>query len=218
MRLDDGRVLPNFMGQALRGEPLTIYGDGSQTRSFQFVDDLVEGVVRLLATDFHEPVNLGNPAEITILDFAKEIIALSGSKSPIEHRPLPQDDPKLRRPGHHAGTEAARLGGTEDRSADEGLRRTLGLPAAQGGGWPGSRGKPLTPFLPSAVTLNTERGVGQSWTAAGHRMPPSAPAAYALAMERLPGLRCGRRIDRPHTNAKLPGTKTVSCTSNQRIH
>jgi dTDP-glucose 4,6-dehydratase len=123
MRLDDGRVLPNFMGQALRGEPLTIYGDGSQTRSFQFVDDLVEGVVRLLATDFHEPVNLGNPAEITILDFAKEIIALSGSKSTIEHRPLPQDDPKLRRPDI---SRAKKLLGWEPKvDRAEGLKRTL---------------------------------------------------------------------------------------------
>jgi dTDP-glucose 4,6-dehydratase len=123
MRLDDGRVLPNFMGQALRGEPLTIYGDGSQTRSFQFVDDLVEGVVRLLTTDFHEPVNLGNPAEITILEFAKEIIALSGSKSPIEHRPLPQDDPKLRRPDI---SRAKKLLGWEPKvGRAEGLKRTL---------------------------------------------------------------------------------------------
>jgi dTDP-glucose 4,6-dehydratase len=123
MRLDDGRVLPNFMGQALRGEPLTIYGDGSQTRSFQYVDDLVEGVVRLLATDFHDPVNLGNPAEITILDFAKEIIALSGSKSPIEHRPLPADDPKLRRPDI---TRARRLLNWEPKvDRADGLRRTL---------------------------------------------------------------------------------------------
>ena len=95
MRLDDGRVLPNFMGQALRGEPLTIYGDGSQTCSFCFVDDLVEGIVRLLRTDFHEPVNLGNPDEVTILEFAKEILALSGSGSPLEFRPLPQDDPRV---------------------------------------------------------------------------------------------------------------------------
>ena len=123
MRLDDGRVLPNFMGQALRGEPLTIYGDGSQTRSFQFVDDLVEGVVRLLATDYREPVNLGNPAEITILDFAKEIIALSGSKSTIEHRPLPQDDPKLRRPDI---TRARQLLNWEPKvNRADGLRRTL---------------------------------------------------------------------------------------------
>src|SRR5436190_15201489 len=78
MRLDDGRVLPNFMGQALRGEPITVYGDGSQTRSFCYVDDLVEGIVRLLKVDFHDPVNLGNPAEITILEFAQEIMRLVG--------------------------------------------------------------------------------------------------------------------------------------------
>src|SRR5205823_1136715 len=98
MRLDDGRVLPNFMGQALRGEPLTVYGDGSQTRSFGHVDDLVEGIVRLLDVDYHEPVNLGNPDEVTILEFAHEILALSGSKSTIDYRPLPQDDPHVRRP------------------------------------------------------------------------------------------------------------------------
>jgi dTDP-glucose 4,6-dehydratase len=123
MRLDDGRVLPNFMGQALRGEPLTVYGDGSQTRSFCYVDDLVDGIEKLLFTDFHEPVNLGNPAEITILDFAREILALSGSKSPIEYRPLPQDDPKLRRPDI---TRARTLLGWEPRiDRHEGLKRTL---------------------------------------------------------------------------------------------
>src|ERR1700738_5369968 len=88
MRLDDGRVLPNFMGQALRGEPLTVYGDGSQTRSFCFVDDLVEGIERLLNADFHDPVNLGNPHEVSILDFAQEILALSGSSSSIIYKPL----------------------------------------------------------------------------------------------------------------------------------
>ncbi len=123
MRLDDGRVLPNFMGQALRGEPLTIYGDGSQTRSFQYVDDLVEGLQRLLFTDFHEPVNLGNPEEITILAFAQEILELSGSRSGIEHRPLPQDDPKLRRPDISRARELLKWEPKIGRS--EGLRRTL---------------------------------------------------------------------------------------------
>jgi dTDP-glucose 4,6-dehydratase len=123
MRLDDGRVLPNFMGQALRGEPLTIYGDGAQTRSFCYVDDLVEGIVRLLDVDFHEPVNLGNPAELTILQFAREILQLSGSKSAIEYRPLPQDDPKLRRPDI---SRAGKLLGWEPRvDRHEGLKRTL---------------------------------------------------------------------------------------------
>jgi dTDP-glucose 4,6-dehydratase len=123
MRLDDGRVLPNFVGQALRGEPITIYGDGSQTRSFCYVDDLVEGITRLLFTDFHEPVNLGNPSEITILEFAKEILSLSGSKSEIVYRPLPQDDPKLRRPDI---TRARQLLGWEPKiDRHEGLKRTL---------------------------------------------------------------------------------------------
>jgi len=123
MRLDDGRVLPNFVGQAMRGEPLTIYGDGSQTRSFCYVDDLVEGIVRLLKVDFHEPVNLGNPDEITILQFAQEILTHSKSTSTIEYRPLPQDDPKLRKPDI---TRARQLLGWEPQvSRQEGLRRTL---------------------------------------------------------------------------------------------
>jgi len=123
MRLDDGRVLPNFMGQALRGEPLTVYGDGSQTRSFCYVADLVEGIYRLLPTDYHMPVNLGNPAEVTILEFAKEILALSGSPSTIEYRPLPQDDPKIRQPDI---TKARQLLGWEPKvNRHEGLERTL---------------------------------------------------------------------------------------------
>jgi dTDP-glucose 4,6-dehydratase len=123
MRLDDGRVLPNFMGQALRGEPLTVYGDGSQTRSFCYVDDLVEGIDRLLGQEFHEPINLGNPDEVTILQFAQEILALSGSKSPIVYKPLPQDDPRVRKPDI---TRARQLLGWEPRVArQEGLKRTL---------------------------------------------------------------------------------------------
>jgi dTDP-glucose 4,6-dehydratase len=123
MRLNDGRVLPNFMYQALMGEPLTVYGDGKQTRSFQYVSDLVEGIWRLLKTDFHEPVNLGNPAEITILEFAEEILKLSGSKSKIEFRPLPQDDPKVRQPDI---SRAKQLLGWEPKvGRAEGLRRTL---------------------------------------------------------------------------------------------
>ena len=99
MRLNDGRVLPNFMKQALRGEPITIYGQGEQTRSFCYVSDLVEGIVRLLKTDFSEPVNLGNPNEITVMQLAEEIIALVGdTKSKIVYEDLPQDDPKRRKP------------------------------------------------------------------------------------------------------------------------
>ncbi len=124
MRLDDGRVLPNFMGQALRGEPLTVYGDGSQTRSFCYVEDLVEGIIRLLDTDYHEPVNLGNPSEITIREFAEEILKLVGGKSVIEYRPLPQDDPKVRQPDI---SRARSLLGWQPRiDRHEGLKRTLG--------------------------------------------------------------------------------------------
>src|ERR1700752_4195867 len=98
MRLDDGRALPTFMSQALRGEDITVYGDGSQTRSFCYVDDLVEGIYRLLLSDYHKPVNIGNPSEITLLEFAEEVLSLTGSKSKIVYEPLPQDDPKQRQP------------------------------------------------------------------------------------------------------------------------
>lgn len=98
MRLNDGRVLPAFIGQAIRGEDLTVFGDGSQTRSFCYVDDLVEGIYRLLLSDYAQPVNVGNPDEITILEFAKEIIKLTGTDQKIVFNPLPTDDPKQRRP------------------------------------------------------------------------------------------------------------------------
>ena len=123
MRLDDGRVVPNLMGQALRGEPLTVYGAGSQTRSFCFVSDLVDGIYRLLHADYHEPVNLGNPNEVSILDFAKEILALSGATCKIEHKPLPQDDPKVRCPDI---TRARTLLGWEPKvDRKEGMKRTM---------------------------------------------------------------------------------------------
>ena len=98
MRLNDGRVLPAFIGQALRGEDLTVFGDGSQTRSFCYVDDLVEGIYRLLHSDYVYPVNIGNPSEITIREFAEEIINLTGTKQKIIYKPLPADDPKQRQP------------------------------------------------------------------------------------------------------------------------
>jgi dTDP-glucose 4,6-dehydratase len=98
MRLNDGRALPAFIGQALRGEDLTVFGDGSQTRSFCYVDDLVEGIVRLLMSDYHLPVNIGNPDEISLQEFAEEIIALTGTKQKIIYKPLPMDDPKQRKP------------------------------------------------------------------------------------------------------------------------
>lgn len=98
MRLNDGRVLPAFIGQALRGEDLTIFGDGSQTRSFCYVDDLVEGIVRLLHSDYAEPMNIGNPDEISIKEFAEEIIKLTGTTQKVVYKPLPKDDPKQRQP------------------------------------------------------------------------------------------------------------------------
>ncbi|WP_217602648.1 UDP-glucuronic acid decarboxylase family protein [Chitinophaga sp. GbtcB8] len=98
MRLDDGRALPAFMSQALTGQDLTLFGDGSQTRSFCYVDDLVDGIYRLLLSDYHLPVNIGNPVEITLKQFAEEIIALTGTKQKIVYMPLPKDDPKQRKP------------------------------------------------------------------------------------------------------------------------
>ena len=98
MRLNDGRALPTFISQAMKGEPLTVFGDGTQTRSFCYVDDLVEGIYKLLLSNYVLPVNLGNPEEVSLLDFASEVIALTGSKSNIEFAPLPIDDPKQRQP------------------------------------------------------------------------------------------------------------------------
>ncbi|MDX1548085.1 MAG: UDP-glucuronic acid decarboxylase family protein [Rhodothermales bacterium] len=123
MRLDDGRALPTFMTQALRGEPLTVFGDGSQTRSFQYVDDLVEGLVRLLHSDVTEPVNIGNPDEISILEFAREIIALTGSSSEVIFEALPADDPKIRQPDITRARELLDWQPRIDRA--DGLRRTL---------------------------------------------------------------------------------------------
>jgi dTDP-glucose 4,6-dehydratase len=123
MRLDDGRALPTFMSQALRGEDVTVFGDGSQTRSFCYCDDLVEGIYRLLLSDYHLPVNIGNPVEISLLQFAEEVIALTGSKSKIVFEPLPKDDPKQRQPNITKAKEILGWQPTIDRS--EGLRRTL---------------------------------------------------------------------------------------------
>lgn len=123
MRLDDGRVLPAFIGQALRGEDLTAFGDGSQTRSFCYVDDLVEGIYGLLLSDYAFPVNIGNPDEITIRDFAEEIIKLTGTSSKIIYKPLPQDDPKQRKPDITKAREI--LGWNPTISRSEGLKRTL---------------------------------------------------------------------------------------------
>ena len=122
MRLNDGRVLPAFIGQALRGEDLTVFGDGSQTRSFCYVDDEVEGIYRLLMSDYHLPVNIGNPDEITIKDFAEEIVKLTGTKQKIIYNPLPKDDPKQRQPDI---TKAKQLLGWEPKvSRAEGLKIT----------------------------------------------------------------------------------------------
>jgi dTDP-glucose 4,6-dehydratase len=123
MRLEDGRVLPAFMSQGLRGEPMTVFGDGSQTRSFCFVDDLVEGILRLLRSDEPEPTNIGNPSEMTILQFAEKVRELTGSKSEIVFKPLPEDDPKVRQPDI---SKARRVLGWEPKVAlDEGLQRTF---------------------------------------------------------------------------------------------
>ena len=122
MRLNDGRALPAFIGQALRGEDLTVFGDGTQTRSFCYVDDLVEGIYRLLMSDYAFPVNIGNPDEISLKEFAEEIIKLTGTNQKIIYKPLPTDDPKQRKPDI---TKAKALLGWEPKiNRSEGVRIT----------------------------------------------------------------------------------------------
>ena len=123
MRIRDGRVVPNFIMQALKGEPLTVYGQGQQTRSFQYVDDLVAGLDKLLKSDHHLPVNLGNPYEMTVLEFAKKIIEMTQSKSEIVYKPLPEDDPQVRQPDI---TKARSILGWEPKvRLEEGLVKTI---------------------------------------------------------------------------------------------
>lgn len=123
MRLDDGRVVPAFIGQALTGRPLTIFGDGSQTRSFCYVSDLLDGIYRLMMSDFHEPVNIGNPREMTIRQFAEEILRITGADCQIEHKPLPVDDPKVRQPDI---TRAKTILSWEPKvDFDKGIRETI---------------------------------------------------------------------------------------------
>jgi dTDP-glucose 4,6-dehydratase len=123
MRMRDGRVVPNFISQALKGEALTVYGEGQQTRSFQYIDDLVAGIHKLLEVEHHLPVNIGNPHEMTVLEFAKKVIEITGSKSPIVYKPLPEDDPQVRQPDI---TKARKLLGWEPKvKLDEGLAKTI---------------------------------------------------------------------------------------------
>ena len=123
MRLNDGRAIPAFMTQALRNEPMTVFGDGSQTRSFQYISDLVDGIWRLMERGTSEPVNIGNPQEMTLLELAKRVLRLSGSRSEIVFRPLPVDDPKVRQPD--ITRARTRLGWEPRVDTDEGLKRTL---------------------------------------------------------------------------------------------
>jgi dTDP-glucose 4,6-dehydratase len=123
MRMHDGRVVPNFITQALKGEPLTVYGQGEQTRSFQYVDDLVSGIQKLLQSEENLPVNIGNPHEMTVLEFARKIIELTASKSAIVYKPLPQDDPQVRQPDI---TKAKKILGWEPKvPLEQGLARTI---------------------------------------------------------------------------------------------
>jgi dTDP-glucose 4,6-dehydratase len=123
MRLEDGRVVPAFIGQALKNEPLTVFGDGSQTRSFCYVSDLVDGIFKLSQGTYHEPVNIGNPSEMTVLQFAETILKMTGSPAPIDFRPLPVDDPKVRKPDI---TLARKLLGWEPKvTLDEGIQKTV---------------------------------------------------------------------------------------------
>jgi dTDP-glucose 4,6-dehydratase len=123
MRKDDGRAVPNFINQALHGEPMTIYGDGSQTRSFGYITDLVRGILMVAASALNEPVNLGNPQEMTVLEMARTILEITGSASPIVMKPLPEDDPKVRQPDI---TQAARVLGWEPQvDVRDALRLTV---------------------------------------------------------------------------------------------
>src|SRR5437764_12164625 len=123
MRLRDGRVVPAFIGQALNGKPLTVFGDGSQTRSFCYVSDLIDGIFKLAMSDFHEPVNIGNPREMTIKQFAEEIIRITGARSRIDYKPLPADDPKVRQPDI---SRAEKVSGEEPKvQFEEGIKKTI---------------------------------------------------------------------------------------------
>jgi dTDP-glucose 4,6-dehydratase len=122
-RVNDGRVVPTFINQALRGEALTVFGEGQQTRSFQYVDDLIEGIRRLMDTAYNQPVNIGNPTELTIMEFAKLILRLTESGSEIVYRPLPVDDPKNRRPDNSRARDV--LGWAPRVPVEEGLRKTI---------------------------------------------------------------------------------------------
>jgi dTDP-glucose 4,6-dehydratase len=123
MRLRDGRVVPAFIGQALNGKPLTVFGDGSQTRSFCYVSDLIDGIFKLAMSDFHEPVNIGNPREMTIKQFGEEIIRITGARSAMEYKPLPEDDPKVRQPDISRAKKV--LGWEPKVQFDEGIKKTI---------------------------------------------------------------------------------------------
>jgi dTDP-glucose 4,6-dehydratase len=123
MRLRDGRVVPAFIGQALNDKPLTVFGDGSQTRSFCYVSDLIDGIFKLAMSDFHEPVNIGNPREMTINQFAEEIIRITGARSTIDYKPLPVDDPKVRQPDIARAKKV--LGWEPKVQFEEGIKKTI---------------------------------------------------------------------------------------------
>ena len=125
MRARDGRVVSNFIVQALKGEPLTVYGDGSQTRSFTYVSDLIEGIYRLFASDRSEPTNIGNPIEFTVRALAEQVLRLTGSRSALVERPLPTDDPKIRQPDIAVARQV--LGWDPKVQLQEGLERTIGF-------------------------------------------------------------------------------------------
>jgi dTDP-glucose 4,6-dehydratase len=123
MRINDGRAVPSFIGQALRGEDVTVFGDGGQTRSFCYIDDLVDGIIRLMLSDLNDPVNIGNPHEMTVEQIARTIIKMTGSSSKVVHRPLPTDDPKVRQPDI---TRARELLGWEPKVLlEDGLIKTI---------------------------------------------------------------------------------------------
>ena len=123
MRIADGRAIPAFISQAIRNEPISVFGDGKQTRSFCFITDLIDGLIKLMDSEIHEPLNLGNPFEMTILALAEKIIALTGADSIIQHEPLPVDDPKIRQPD--IGKAKKHLGWEPEISLEKGLLATI---------------------------------------------------------------------------------------------
>ena len=171
MRPHDGRAIPTFLRQALQDKPLTVFGDGVQTRSFCYVEDLIRGLVALMSSEYHQPVNLGNPIEMTLLELAETVIEVTGSRSEIVFEALPQDDPKVRQPGHHARPRGARVGAR-----------------GRAGRRPAHDDRAVRHRAPDGRSLGT---LSASW---GSRLPPRCPVREQLSA--LPAEAYDRHVGR----------------------